>query len=195
MQDVTEIFQTYRLTLRQLWNDRFWGDAELRRDWSLERYVDLVKAPIFLALVLAKIEASSSSVPESLASWAWRFSVVPAVPDSTDGTLSADLTLLRARGSCWDSEGSIGRVRKSAVSLEYVDVFEWGNLGYRDHRYYRVLIVAAKDRPELAGSNALVEVNEVRVLFDDSGTTRRTAGPRMETFEIQTAPGRSGIIS
>lgn len=195
MRDVTEIFQNYRLTLRQLWNNKFWGDADLRQDWSLERYFELVKAPLFLALVLAKIEASSSSVPEALANQPWRFSVVPDVPHSSEGTRSAELTMLRAKDSGWDSEGSIGRVQEFAVSLEYVDVFEWGNVGYRDYRYYRVLIAAAKDGPELAGRHALVDVNEVKVLFDDTGASLRTAGPRLDTFDVQTAPGRSGIVS
>lgn len=166
MRDVTEIFQTYRLTLRHLWNDRFWGDQDLRQDWSLEQYFDLVKTPIFLALVLAKIEGSSSSVPEALEKRPWRFFVLPGAPNSADGTYSAELTLLRARDPGWDSDGSIGRIHPSDVRLKYLDVFEWGNVGYRDFRYYRVEILEAKGRPDLVGRNALVEVDEVRVLLD-----------------------------
>jgi len=80
-----------------------------------------------------------------------------------------------AGGGGWDSEGSIGRLLASEVSLEFPDLFEWGNVDYRDFRFYRVRIVSARDGPELSGREGLVDAYEVSVFVDHQEGAEQSA--------------------
>jgi len=41
MQNLTEVFQHYRLALRAIWNRNFWSDADLRHSNSADHFARL----------------------------------------------------------------------------------------------------------------------------------------------------------
>jgi len=54
---------------------------------------------------------------------------------------------------------------KLACHLEWIDFFDWEELGYMDCHYQIVVIRDAKNHPELEGRRALIEANSGKYFF------------------------------
>ena len=100
----------------------FLGRHGLRESWHLEEMFDAVKAPLFRAVVLNRIDPAGNA-PHFFWQYLPDFMSCRRFPREED--MSAEFTLLRQSGTAWDSEDSIGRLLASEVSLEFLDLFEW----------------------------------------------------------------------
>jgi hypothetical protein len=164
MEDVTDIFQLYRLSLREIWNRAFWSDPELRT-WNSAHHFQALKPHLFRALVTEKLDRDACCLTGNAADGR-RFYIVPSIPSAGDDTRSAQVTILHEKpegGWDWDRQVVL---KSSEVTMMFVDFFDWGLLGYRDLRYYLVKI-SHSNTPELVGRAALVDVYDATVMTED----------------------------
>jgi hypothetical protein len=165
MDDVSHLFGNYRECARHLWNVYFRPLAQPTQDWDVRDEFDTIARDIFSSLVLRPLgildcELSPSCAPEPLA--LSRFSAVPAVEHGTPIMINRDLP----RSGYWDHP--ISRVRANEVELHLLRFFDFDQLGYRDFRYYEVLIHASSAYPEIVGRPALIEFDDAKVLFSET---------------------------
>jgi hypothetical protein len=163
MTDVTQLFSTYRECVRHLWNTYFRPVAEPSQDWDLRDEFDTIACGIFSSLVLraigvfeGELAPEYSAEPSALSC----FRVVPAVEHGTPIFINRDLP----RSGYWDHP--VSRVRPEEVELHLLRFFDFDKLGYRDFRYFEVVIYASTKYPEIVGRAALIEVEHTRVLFN-----------------------------
>ena len=67
------------------------------------------------------------------------------------------------RSGYWDHP--VSRVQPSEVELHLLRFFDFEQLGYRDYRYFEVIIHASAVYPDIIGRAALIEFDHARVLF------------------------------
>lgn len=164
MKDVTDLVQRYRLALRQIWNQNFYSDPELR-DWDSVYAFRELQLPLFKALV-----AHPLGLERPTRSFGTGFEVVPAsrvchevlvnsvVPSSLDG------------GGAWAPLR--GPFEPGAFKATLLDFFDWFPLDYADLRYYVVMIDDFPAHPAKVGQHAFIETPFVRVYWrEESGTT------------------------
>jgi hypothetical protein len=163
MTDVTQLFSTYRECVRHLWNTYFQPVAEPSQDWDLRDEFDTIARGIFSSLVLraigvfdGELAPGYSAEPSALPG----FRVVPAVEHGTPIFINRDLP----RSGYWDHP--VSRVRPEEVELHLLRFFDFDELGYRDFRYFEVVIHTSTKYPEIVGRAALIEVEHAKVLFD-----------------------------
>ncbi len=166
MRDVTEVFQHYRLTVREIWNRAIWSDPELRSMANIHGIFEKIRESLFEILVLEKL----AIIDERLAKdepWEHRFRVVPNMQFMGESYRVAMLqTLTRRQGGGIDGEAKI-QVRDSGIALLFVEFFDWSNLSYSDLSLVLVRIQDFPSRPELIGTEALVELNQVGIFLTD----------------------------
>ena len=149
MQDVTEVFDHFRLVARHVWNVGFWSKSELRTWDAYERF-EQIKSALFNALVVERLGSlPGTDLPVS----GNRFRVVAA------GDAEVPILINRPRegdrNSYWDDP--VSRVDASTAELYFVDYFDWNVLAPIDFQYYRVVILRFSAHPELTGRHALME--------------------------------------
>jgi hypothetical protein len=163
MDDVTHLFSTYRECVRHLWNTYFRSVAEPGQNWDLRDEFDTITRGIFSSLVLRPLDVfdhelapECSAEPSPLPS----FRIVPAVEHGTPIFINRDLP----RSGYWDHP--VSRVRSDEVELHLLRFFDFDQLGYRDFRYFEVVVHALTKYPDIIGRAALIEFEHARVLFD-----------------------------
>ena len=164
MKDVTETFQHYRLSLRDLWHRYIWSDPEIRHLSNIPGIFEKIKCLLFEALVLEKLSIEDERLATEK-SWFGRFHIIPNVPHMQEGYCSAKLLLLQIR-----SDGGINNdgeltVHSTDVVLLFVDYFDLGNMDYSDLRYVQVRIHEFLARPELAGRDALIDARSATFML------------------------------
>jgi hypothetical protein len=162
MNDVTHLFSTYRECVRHLWNTYFRPAAEPTQNWDLCDEFDTIARGIFSSLVLRPMEVFDhelapdySAEPSALRG----FRIVPAVEHGTPIFINRDLP----RSGYWDH--AVSRVRPEDVELDLLRFFDFDKLGYRDFRYFEVVVHTSTKYPDIIGRAALIEVEHARVLF------------------------------
>jgi hypothetical protein len=167
MDDVTQLFSTYRECVRHLWNTYFRPVAEPTQNWDLCDDFDTIARGIFSSLVLRTMEVFDhelapeySAEPSALRG----FRIVPAVEHGTPIFINRDLP----RGGYWDHP--VSRVRPEEVELNLLRFFDFDKLGYRDFRYFEVVVHASAKYPDIIGRAALIEVEHAKVLFSKTAT-------------------------
>lgn len=60
----------------------------------------------------------------------------------------------------------VSRVRPEEVELDLLRSFDFDKLGYRDFRYFEVVVHASTMYADIIGRAVLIEVEHARVLFD-----------------------------
>jgi hypothetical protein len=160
MKDVTDLVQRYRLALRQIWNQNFYSDPELR-DWESVEVFRELKLPLFNALVAHPLRLER---PTGL--FGTGFEVVP---DMTEGVRGIGSLLVNRTvpsslgGGVWEHlSGPFGAGAFKATLFDFVD---WMPLAYIDLQYYEVLIDEFPADPTKVGQHALVEPGFVRVYW------------------------------
>jgi hypothetical protein len=88
------------------------------------------------------------------------FRIVPAVEHGTLIFINRDLP----RSGYWDHP--VSRVRPEELELDLLRFFDFDKLGYRDFRYFEVVVHVSTTYPDIIGRAALIEVQHARVLFD-----------------------------
>ena len=169
MDDVTHLFSDYRECVRHLWNAYFRPVAEPTQDWDVRWEVrdefDAVARNIFSSLVLRPLhvfdsELSPASSPEP--SVLPKFRIVPSEEQGTPIFINRNLP----RSGYWDHP--ISRVRPREVELHLLRFFDFDELGYREFRFYEVLVGASSTYPDVIGRAALIEVANAKVLFTET---------------------------
>jgi hypothetical protein len=149
MQDVTEVFDHFRVAARHVWNAGFWSKLELRTWDAYERF-EQIKSALFNALVVERLDISPAMGLPVIGN---RFRVVPVghaeVPILINRPREGD------RNNYWDDP--VSHVDASGAELYFIDYFDWNVLAPIDFQYYRVVIFRFSAHPELAGRQALVE--------------------------------------
>jgi len=162
MNDVTHLFSTYRECVRHLWNTYFRPVAEPTQNWDLCDEFDIIARGIFSSLILHPVNIFDhelapeyAAVPLALHG----FRIVPAIEHGTPIFINRDLP----RSGYWDHP--VSRVRREEVELDLLRFFDFDKLGYRDFRYFEVVVHASTKYPDIVGRAALIEVAHARVLF------------------------------
>jgi hypothetical protein len=168
MTDVTNLVQQYRLLLRHIWNTCFWGDPALR-DWRSVKVFDELKGPLFLALVADRLDPPPSELPPAGNVFGPSFRVVGNLRSESRpafGSLYVDVGFDgSSQGKCWDH--LVGPFLTDGIRLALIDFYDWTPLGYRDFRYYLVRIESFNDQPDKVGREAMVDVSEADVFWED----------------------------
>ena len=166
MSDVSLQFLTYRECVRHLWNTYFWSVAEPSQNWDLRDEFDAIARSIFSSLVLRPLDVFEhelapeySADPSALPG----FRIVPAVEQGTPIFINRDLP----RSAYWDHP--VSRVRPDEIELDLLRFFDFDQLGYRDYRYFEVMVHGSTHYPDIIGRAALIEVEHARVLFSKIG--------------------------
>jgi len=162
MNDVTHLFLTYRECVRHLWNAYFSFVAEPSQNWDLRDEFDAIAREVFSSLVLRPLDVFDhelapeySADPSALPG----FRIVPAVEHGTPIFINRDLP----QSGYWDYP--VSRVQPDEVELDLLRFFDFDKLGYRDYRYFEVVVHASTKYPDIIGRAALIEVQHARVLF------------------------------
>ena len=159
MNDVTHLFSTYRECVRHLWNTYFRPVAEPTQNWDLCDEFDIIARGIFSSLVLRPMEVFDHELaPEYAAepSVLPGFRIVPGTPIF----INRDLP----RSGYWDHP--VSRVRPDEVELHLLRFFDFDQLGYRDFRYFEIVVHASTKYPDIIDRAALIEVEHAKVLLD-----------------------------
>ncbi|MBV9760726.1 MAG: hypothetical protein JO340_09185 [Acidobacteriaceae bacterium] len=156
----TEVVQQYRVALRYLWNAHLRPDTGAN-DWEPVRALNALKLPLFLALVMRKLDYHGEDPTQIFGN---AFRVVP--PLSAGGILGAlrvDTGFPDRPGKCFvEVKGSFSA---QDLDLTLLDFFDWSELNWRDFRFYRVRINRLNGHPASAGREGVVENGDVDVLW------------------------------
>jgi hypothetical protein len=125
-----------------------------------------IRESLFEILVLEKLAIKDERLAHD-EPWEHRFSVVPNMQCVGERYCVAMLqTLTRRQDGGIDGEAKF-QVRDSEVALLFVKFFDWSNLSYLDLSLVLVRIQDFPARPELIGTEALVELNQVGIFLTD----------------------------
>jgi hypothetical protein len=125
-----------------------------------------IRESLFEILVLEKLAVSDKRLAND-EPWQNRFRVVPNVPYMGEPYLVATLqTLSRAPGGGILGDAKI-QVRDSEVNLLFSEFFNWGNMCYLDLSLILVRIRDLPSRPELIGTEGLIELGQVAIFLTD----------------------------
>ena len=164
MNDVTHLFSTYRECVRHLWNTYFRTVAGpvTVKDWDVQWEFDTVARAIFSSIVLRPVGLFDYDL--SLG-WPHEPSALPGFRVVPDGFYGARILINRdlPRGGSWNHPVSL--VRPDDVELHLLSLFDFDELGFRDYRYFEVLIHSSPTYPDIVGRVALIEVCHAKVLF------------------------------
>ena len=164
MQEITHLFDHYRVVARSIWNTGYWAVEELQKWDSVDQFRQ-VKELLFKSLVVARVMdghcCDLNSVPPAPA-----FHIVPLnpgpVPVMIERPRPAD------KNHYWDDP--VNEIRSSEAELHFIDYFDWDLRNYADFQFYRVRIHAFPEQPHLAGREALIDHLHAKVfvhLLDD----------------------------
>ena len=160
--DLTPHLHRYREAARHLWNsflredDR---DGYIPDGFLLDRW-EVIQDELFAALVL---RYTSDATPEKVRLAPGAAQPLPflkVVPTSAD--VPAHVSRTKPAQTYWDHP--VARLGPTD-HLQFISFFDFGSYDYVDFKYFRVFIQGSETHPELAGHEALVEVQYARVLL------------------------------
>ena len=159
MNDVTHLFHSYRECVRHLWNTHFQPLAAHQNltgyNWDVRHEFNDISVNIFSSLVLREldvfnIEMSAEYLPNPV-----ELPGFTIVPSSQNGAI-IHINRNVPRSGYWDYPISI--VKPADVELNLLRHFDFDVLGYRDFKYFEVVIHSSPKYPEIVGRVALIEV-------------------------------------
>jgi hypothetical protein len=174
MRNVMPSMLKYREAIRLLWNqflreDDTRGGGAISSDAVVDAWIDL-RHRLFVTLVLRHTgntaHASFLLAPKKFSLWSEPIPFLRVVPPSD---VPAMISRTPGHSGYWDH--AVTRLGADA-DLRFIDFFDFGQAGYRDFQYFHVAVASCERHPELAGHEALVEVQYADVYVDDphSGT-------------------------
>jgi hypothetical protein len=148
-EDISEVFDHYRVAARTIWNTAFWPDSDFR-DWdSVDRF-DEIQRLLFSALVLDKVgkEWPLQNLFRSAISF---FRIAPR----SEATILIQNPRSENATGYWDHP--VNRIKPGEAELLFIGYFDWDRMDYADLRYYHVRIASFDSHAEVVGREALIE--------------------------------------
>jgi hypothetical protein len=147
-----------------LWNVYLRSIAATQNAWDVRDEFDEIARALFSSLVLqvlgmdgTELAPASSAQPKTLRG----FRVIPRSESGVPIMINRDLP----GGGYWDHPISL--VRPHDVELHLLRFFDFDQLGFRDFKYYEVMIHASETYPEIVGRAALIECEYAQVFQND----------------------------
>jgi hypothetical protein len=156
--DVTAVFDHYRISARSVWNTAFFPDPYFRTGEFLGEFQS-IETILFDSLVLAKLDL------EFPVGDLFR-KPIPFFRISPQGYGAPIMIQCPRQGDSagyWDDP--VKSVFSGKVGMHFLSLFDWDQMSYRDLQYYRVLIAGFDEQPHLVGREALIDRNCVKVLL------------------------------
>ncbi|MGA8739697.1 MAG: hypothetical protein WB561_00765 [Terracidiphilus sp.] len=160
LKDVTAIFDHYRVSAREIWNTAFWPDPEFREGFYIGQFEWIAKI-LFDTLVLAKLDVEFSD--EDLFHKPIPFFHV--IPNSTGAPIMIAVPHPPGTATYWGDP--VTRIPQEGVELHFIEFFDWRQMAVLEFQYYKVRIERFDEHPHLAGRDALIEKQYVKVLFSE----------------------------
>lgn len=155
--DVSRIFDHYRMSARAIWNTMFWPDPDFRNWDSIDQFHEIERL-LFQELVLAKLDREwplqnifQNAIPF--------FHIVPTLGDRTPIMIQNPRP--GAPTGYWDDP--VNTVKRGEAELVFIAYFDWNKMDYIDLRYYHVRINSFSAHPELVDREALIECQSTAV--------------------------------
>jgi len=169
MQNIMPRVLKYREAARLLWNgflreEDVRGGGAVSADFSLDDWVQ-VKQHLFAALVLRHTgnddHAEGLLDPKRFTMWMKPIPFLRVVPTSD---VPAMVSRTPGHSGYWDHR--VDRLGPND-DLRFIDFFDFGQAGYLDFQYFHVAVASSPRHPEIAGHEAVVEVQYADVFVDD----------------------------
>ena len=138
------------MNARALWNGYYWGRQELRSWDSLETFEN-IKQLLFEDLVRSIPGAGTDGT--TLGQPMPQFVVRPS---AARVRILIERPRPGDRNRYWDDP--VNEIGKEDCVLQFMNYFDWDQQNYFDFLYYAVRIAKFPAHPELAGRDALLEV-------------------------------------
>ncbi|MGA2984703.1 MAG: hypothetical protein ABSG32_12880 [Terriglobia bacterium] len=162
MRDITDLMDHYRDVARSVWNTGFWVQADLQT-WDARDQFEQIKKLLFKALVVARLEEGHCCDLYGLAD----NQIYQVVPNHSEYVpIMIQRPRQGAQTGYWDDP--VRQVKASEADLQFLDYFDWNNMGYADFQYYRVRIATFATQPHLVGREALLDHLYAKVFADTS---------------------------
>jgi hypothetical protein len=165
--DLTLHMLKYREAARHVWNCFLWDDEDFLTGkfpdgFILDRW-EAIQDELFAALVLRYTGDDTPEAVKLAPGLAKPLRFLKVVPTSPE--VPAFVSRTKPAQTYWDHP-----VRRLGPmdTLRFIGFFDWDKESYLDFKYFQVFIEASEQHPELAGHEALVEVQYAKVLLDDS---------------------------
>lgn len=149
VEDISSIFDHYRMSARAIWNTAFWPDVDFRNWDSLEQFNEIQKL-LFAELVLAK--TGREWPPQNLFKNAIPFFHI--IPRGHEPIMIQNPRSEVATGY-WDHP--VNSIKPGQAELQFIAYFDWNRMDYAELRYYHVKIANFEAQPELVGREALID--------------------------------------
>jgi len=140
----------------------FWASDPFRNVAAVDQ-LNRVKLPLFLSLVLYRLGSDLEDPTEIFGD---PFKIVPRVTQS-DSSIPDIRVEPPGRTGIWELRK--GPFKANDLKMSARDFYNWQTRGWREFRYYLSRIDEFPADPSLVGSQALVEVGHVDVLWDPPG--------------------------
>lgn len=177
MRDITKIMNRYRECIRNLWNIYFLEQTSQGDDWDRYDKYEEICGLLFSALVLKfvdRLSCKKSLAYELIKEPILFFRVVPCAESGVPIYINRDVPCT----GYWDYPLNI--IKPSDVDMRFVDFFDFNLKGFRDFQYCRVRIVGSNTYSEIIGRDALLESNNVKIIFDEEWLPDGLSAPKIQ---------------
>ena len=168
MRDVTPLFVAFRETTRHLWNSAFYRPDADRDETAWDRRDAFSKAvtELFSAMVLESLGANEERLPPM---WEGDPAAMTSFEVEPLAATGVPIMINRAspRTGYWDDP--VRQIAPGELRMQFVQLFDWDELGARDFQYVETLIVDFPAHPEVVGRYALIEFGYARFRFIQPG--------------------------
>jgi hypothetical protein len=156
VQDITDRLNKYRECARGIWNNFLRSDIDAETHDSFSAICEHLMQELVLKTI-GRPEHRRAG-PDEPYPFLHIVPVAPTVPIMINRP-SHD------RNKYWDDP--VRDVSQRGSDLLFIDYFDWDNIGFIDFQYYRVAIAGFDGQPHLAGRQALLDVHNAQVFFQE----------------------------
>jgi hypothetical protein len=158
MEDVTGVFDHYRITVRSIWNTGFWPDPAFQ-DWEAQERFEEVSRILFDELVLTKLDLEWQ-ISDIFRKPMPFFRIQPTSDYGCPVMIDREGDALTG-GGVWNDP--VNRLRPLEAELHFIQFFDWDKMNYIDLQYYMAGIAVFAAQPHLVGRRALIDRQYLKV--------------------------------
>lgn len=158
--DLTGSVQSYIECASGIWNSFLRPRSKQGRNFDSVAAFEAICEILFSEMVLRRVARQSFRKPTKRSAYPFLF----AVPKGD--TVAALVQRPSSDGNrYWDDPTS--RLDADGLRLALVGNFDWDDFAERAFQYFRVVIESTSHQTHLLGREALVEVKDVRIVYED----------------------------